>query len=118
MLCSRHSASVQSGRRFFTLTKENEDLVGGQVEDGEGEGEDQLPASLAGSDQDAGSQEAANMVSGSGAMPVLTAVAVKQKEATPSVPVGNLAAGPAGKPVAKQKEGVPSSWRQDQQRSG
>jgi hypothetical protein len=48
LLCSRFSASVQRGRRFFTLVGESEKLPNGREEMGEGEpmGQlQQLPAS-------------------------------------------------------------------------
>jgi hypothetical protein len=112
LLCSRHSASVQGGRRFFALAKEGEKFPNGLEEAGEDRQGGQLqqpPTSLAVLDPDGGSQVVAGTAAGSEAVPEPAAAAVRQKEVIPPAPVCKPAGVPAGQPAGRRKLSVPAT---------
>ncbi len=79
LLCSRHSTSVQKGRRFFALAKEGKEFANRRKEPGEGGREEQpsqLPASLACPDKDGGRKVA---VGSSDAAPEPAVVAARRE---------------------------------------
>jgi hypothetical protein len=113
LLCSRFSATVNKGRRFFALAEEGAELPNGKGGKKKVASQQQQPASPAISAPDGGSRVEGEMAEELLTVPGSSGVDVSARESTPPVPVvdsaaaveesaaGALVVGPAVAPAAK-----------------
>jgi hypothetical protein len=112
LLCSRFSATVKKGRRFFALAEEDAELPNGKGGKKKMASQRQQAASPAASAQDGGSRVEGGMAEELLAVPGPSGVGMSASESTPPVPAVDLAGGrraaePAGeRPPAPAMEPV------------